>query len=102
MAEHVAYFYFMNREVEKIRSLIPAHVRYWSEQSPPGYQGGPFRDRSGGLIIFEAEGMAEAERLVEGDPFVEEDVLASRWLKSWKVEPHGSNAGRQAGTRPPV
>ncbi|HZD23023.1 MAG TPA: YciI family protein [Acidimicrobiia bacterium] len=33
------------------------------------YLGGPFADRSGGLIAFDAASSAEAERLVEDDPF---------------------------------
>jgi uncharacterized protein YciI len=37
--------------------------------------GGPFADRSGGLITFEADSGAEAERLVANDPFLRGDLI---------------------------
>jgi uncharacterized protein YciI len=69
--------------VEKIRVIVPRHVEYWKEQSLPGYAGGPFSDRSGGLIIFEAAALTEAQSLVDGDPFMMEGVLSTRWVKEW-------------------
>ena len=47
------------------------------------YLGGPFADRSGGLITFQAGSIPEAERLVAHDPFVREDLLERRWVKEW-------------------
>ncbi len=86
MLQRVAYFYLMSDEIEKIRPLVPAHVRYWKEQAPPAYIGGPFTDRSGGLILFDAESVSEAERRVASDPFVIGGVLSSHWIKAWSPE----------------
>jgi uncharacterized protein YciI len=52
----------------------------------PDYLGGPFAERSGGLITFEARSVEETEQLAADDPFVREGLLASRWLKEWNVE----------------
>jgi uncharacterized protein YciI len=48
--------------------------------------GGPFIDRSGGSISFDAENRLEAERLVDGDPFVAADLVSESWLKEWQIE----------------
>jgi uncharacterized protein YciI len=86
MKKQFAYFYFMKNEQERIRTTIPHHVTYWQEKKLPGYAGGPFADRSGGLITFEAETNTEASEIVENDPFVSEGLLESKWLKEWMLE----------------
>jgi hypothetical protein len=48
--------------------------------------GGPFADRSGGLITFEGASVEEAERLVSDDPFVREDLLETHWVKEWTID----------------
>jgi uncharacterized protein YciI len=48
--------------------------------------GGPFADRSGGLITFEAESTEEATRIIMNDPFVSEDLLEDKWVREWMVE----------------
>jgi len=50
------------------------------------YSGGPFADMSGGLITFEAQGVQEAERLVAGDPFLQDGLLERHWVKEWAVD----------------
>jgi uncharacterized protein YciI len=52
----------------------------------PGYLGGPFSDRSGGLITFESESIEKAEQLVAGDPFLSRGLVEGRWLKGWIVD----------------
>jgi uncharacterized protein YciI len=47
--------------------------------------GGPFDDRSGGLITFEINSREEAERLIAADPFVREDLLESSWVKGGRL-----------------
>ena len=47
---------------------------------------GPFADRSGGLIIFNADSGEQAEQLVAGDPFIREDLLDRHWVKEWVVD----------------
>ncbi len=77
------YFYLMKKEPETIREVAPRHAEYWKRKMLPDYIGGPFGDRSGGLICFSAEDLSAAESLVAGDPFVLEDLLEVRWLKDW-------------------
>ncbi|HEX6206811.1 MAG TPA: YciI family protein [Actinomycetota bacterium] len=82
-----AYTYLMKDEPERVRAAAPGHAAYWHDLGPPGYLGGPFGDRSGGLITFEAEDERAARRLVDEDPFVRQDLLEASWLKEWAPEP---------------
>jgi uncharacterized protein YciI len=84
--QQFAFIYFMKREPEKIQSVVPRHVAYWHELNLRNYMGGPFDDRSGGLIIFNSESKERAELLVSSDPFVSEDLLTQSWLKEWIQE----------------
>jgi uncharacterized protein YciI len=80
------YFYFNKQEPEKVRQVVTAHVEYWKSARLPGYSGGPFGDRTGGLISFLAQDKSAAEQIANQDPFVLEDCIASSWLKEWVVE----------------
>lgn len=80
------YVYFMRDQPDRIGEVVPQHVRYWRDLDLPGYLGGPFGDRSGGSISFEADGRGEAERLVAGDPFVAAGLIGESWLKEWQIE----------------
>jgi uncharacterized protein YciI len=51
-----------------------------------GCVGGPFADRSGGLITFEAESLEAAERIIAADPFVREELLEGSVVKVWIPE----------------
>ena len=77
-----AYFYIM-RASARVRDLAPAHAEYWRSLRLQTYEGGPFEDRTGGLIVFDTESGEVAEQHVAKDPFVEEDLLSSRSLKQW-------------------
>jgi hypothetical protein len=68
----VLYFYLMRNAPDRIRTVAPNHAMYWGGLALPDYLGGPFADRSGGLISFEVASFDEAERLVAEDPFVRE------------------------------
>ena len=81
-----AFFYFMKNEPEKIGQNVAAHIEHWKVSELPDYLGGPFSDRSGGLISFSAESAEKAESMVQGDPFVSAGLLAQKWLKEWSVE----------------
>jgi uncharacterized protein YciI len=37
------------------------------------------------LIIYDAEDMAEAERILDGDPYRSAGVIANATLKEWRV-----------------
>jgi uncharacterized protein YciI len=81
-----AYVYFMKDDPERIRATVARHVSYWHRQQLPGYLGGPFNDRTGGLITFEAEDDERAGRAVDGDPFLQEGLLEAWWLRQWAPE----------------
>jgi hypothetical protein len=81
-----SYGYRMAGSPERIRPLVSRHVSYWRDLALPHYMGGPFADRSGGLILFDAGSLEDAKALVSQDPFVTGEVVASRWLKEWLVE----------------
>jgi hypothetical protein len=78
-----AYFYFMTDDADRVREAAPDHAAYWQDLQLDGYQGGPFADRSGGLIVFAADSVDHAGRLVGDDPFIRHGLLADRWLKQW-------------------
>jgi hypothetical protein len=82
----VSYVYFMRDEPERVREVALQHASYWRGLGLHDYLGGPFADRSGGLITFEAGSGEEALELVANDPFVRAGLLETRWLKEWDVE----------------
>jgi uncharacterized protein YciI len=48
--------------------------------------GGPFADRTGGLISFVAADLQQATGIILKDPFLLEDLVAERSIKEWLVE----------------
>jgi uncharacterized protein YciI len=81
-----AYFYFMKNDPEKIAKNVAAHIKHWKRSALPDYLGGPFSDRSGGLISFSEESPEEAVALVLNDPFIASNLVEQKWLKEWSVE----------------
>ncbi len=86
MKKQFVFLYFMKREPEKIGKVVPAHVDYWKKCSLEKYSGGPFADKSGGVITFEAENLEEATSIIQNDPFVTKNLLEKKWIKEWIVE----------------
>jgi len=82
----IVYFYSMKHEPDAIRAVAPAHAAYWRDLGLREYVGGPFADRSGGLITFAAGSTEEAERLIAADPFSVEALLEQSILKEWTPE----------------
>jgi uncharacterized protein YciI len=82
----LAYFYLMTSDASRIRAVAPAHAAYWRDLQLPGYSGGPFQDRSGGLILFDAPDLEAAQALVASDPFVRHGLVTQQWLKAWLVD----------------
>jgi uncharacterized protein YciI len=80
------YFYLMQDAPDRVRATAPKHAAYWQELHLDGYLGGPFADRSGGLITFQAESGAAAEALVANDPFLQEHLLERHWVKEWLLD----------------
>ena len=81
MLKEYTFFYLMKNDPEKIRNIIPAHIKYWKDNKPINYSGGPFHDKSGGLILFEAENMELATELAMNDPFVVREAIETKWVK---------------------
>lgn len=86
MKKSFIYFYFMKKEPESIKVVAPSHKAFWIKSDLFGYMGGPFADRSGGLISFEVESLEDATELIMNDPFVVEDLLEMKWVKEWSLE----------------
>jgi uncharacterized protein len=83
MLKQYTFFFLMKNDPEKIRDIIPAHIKYWKDSNPINYSGGPFSDKSGGLILFEAENIEAATELAMNDPFSVREVIETKWIKEW-------------------
>jgi uncharacterized protein YciI len=59
-------------DAKKNAAVRPQHLKYLNQLYLQGnvVMAGPFADRSGGLVIYEAENMEEARRLAENDPVI--------------------------------
>jgi hypothetical protein len=44
----------------RVVEVAPKHAAYWQGLDLPGYEGGPFEDRAGGLIVFGCESLDDA------------------------------------------
>jgi uncharacterized protein YciI len=86
VAAQYAYFYLMRADGEGVPEAVPEHVAHWRGLGLDDYVGGPFEDRTGGLITFRAEGTSRAERAVATDPFVSRGLVKASWLKRWLPE----------------
>lgn len=78
---------FMTPDPVRVRSVAPQHTEHWHSLNLNGYAGGPFADRTGGLITFLVDRPDQAEEAVTNDPFVREGFVERSWLKQW--EPGG-------------
>jgi uncharacterized protein YciI len=76
----------MQDDPDRVRAIAPSHVSHWRELGLNGYLGGPFEDRTGGLITFQADDDQQAQRAVDTDPFVQEGLLKAHWFKQWSPE----------------
>jgi uncharacterized protein YciI len=81
-----SYIYFMKDNPDRVAAVAPDHAAYWRGLELRGYLGGPFADRSGGLVSFESDSRDDAARLVADDPFVREGLVERSWVKEWRVE----------------
>jgi uncharacterized protein YciI len=82
----IAYSYSMKDDADRVRTVAPEHAAYWRDLGLPEYLGGPFADRSGGLITFEADSLEAAEGVIAADPFSRERLLESWMVKQWVPE----------------
>jgi hypothetical protein len=80
------YFYLMRNTPDAIRQVVLLHVQYWHSRDLPDYIGGPFADRSGGLITFAAASLDDTQQIIKDDPFVREQLIEQSWTKEWLIE----------------
>ena len=85
MKKRFVFFYFMKNKPEGIGSAVPGHIDYWRNLDLEDYLGGPFADRSGGMITFAATDMDEVARIVSADPFMTNDLIEQKWIREWVV-----------------
>jgi uncharacterized protein YciI len=64
------------RHREYLRSLLDAGKLALS---------GPWVDETGAMFIYIAENMAEAERMLDADPYRSAGVIANARIKEWHV-----------------
>jgi uncharacterized protein YciI len=65
----------------------PAHREYLRSLLDQGKlrMSGPWVDESGACIVYNAEDIAEAQSLLEADPFRTAGVLADARIREWHV-----------------
>jgi len=80
-----AYFYFMKDDPARVRETAQEHAQYW-RQTGVSQRGGPFGDRSGGLIVFESPSENMAHATIADDPFQRAALLEQWWLKAWEAD----------------
>jgi len=84
MSTRFVYVYFMGGDLTRVRNVAPNHTEHWQGLDLTEYRGGPFADRTGGLISFVVDEPTVAEAAVAEDPFVREGLLERYWLKEWE------------------
>jgi uncharacterized protein len=74
------------RDAAKIAAARPAHREYLKSLLTSGHLAisGPFTDDSGGLLVYEAETLEEAEALLREDPFTKAGVFLTWTIRGWK------------------
>jgi uncharacterized protein YciI len=75
------------------QSLWDEHARYMDAMFATGVVvlGGPFADRSGSLVILNAESAEHARALYRGDPWTTHDILVVGDVKEWTIFLDGRN-----------
>jgi len=71
---------------KKNKEVMPRHMEYLERLDEQGkiFGRGPFADGSGGMVVYIADSMEEAEKLAKKDPHVLERVRRLE-LKEWKI-----------------
>ncbi len=70
-----------------IGEVRPTHRQYLAGLLERGQlaAAGPFTDDSGALIVYEAPSVADAEKLLQADPFFQKGIFRRYQLRPWKV-----------------
>jgi hypothetical protein len=69
----------------RVSAARPPHRAYLSRIKKEGklVVAGPFSDLTGGLIVYEAGSVEEAEKLIRDDPFFEQGVFLKWNIRPW-------------------
>ncbi|WP_397475225.1 YciI family protein [Pusillimonas sp.] len=77
-------------DLTRINELLPAHLEWAVQCEKRGelFASGPFVNEGGapgadgGMSIFRADSVAEVERILAGDPFIQQGVFSAA-IKKW-------------------
>jgi uncharacterized protein YciI len=86
MALFAALIDFTENEELRLQTR-PSHREYLRTLLDAGNLAisGPWADDTGALIVYEAQDITEAERMLNGDPYRTAGVIANATLKEWRV-----------------
>ena len=86
MKARYIFFYLLKDKPNKIQDTFMDHINYWMNSGVEEFAGGPFADRTGGLITFVTSSLEEASKVIMQDPFIKIKVIDKKWIKEWVVE----------------
>lgn len=74
-------------DVEKRMSVRPKHREFLTKLFETGrlYAAGPFLDDKGGISIYEASDLAEAEATLAEDPYTINGIFATTEIREWNA-----------------
>lgn len=80
------YVFLKMKDEEKNKTYRPDHLSYLEGLEAEGkvFARGPMNDGSGGLVIYIANSLEEAEKLVNDDPYVKMGAREYE-LKEWNM-----------------
>ncbi len=86
MAKFVAVLEFTDQEELRLHTR-PTHREYLRSLFDAGklVMSGPWTDDTGAMLIYEAVDIAEAEQLLDADPYRTAGVIADARIKEWRV-----------------
>lgn len=86
MAKFVALLEFTDDEALRLQTR-PSHREYLRSLFDAGKlaMSGPWTDDTGAMLIYEADSLADAEALLNADPYRAAGVLADARIREWRV-----------------
>jgi uncharacterized protein YciI len=84
MAYYAAFLHML--DAEKNAEVLSLHMDYLDKLDAAGkiFARGPFKDGSGGLVVYIAESFEEALEMASNDPHIKEKSRSLE-LKDWKL-----------------
>ncbi|HUJ56740.1 MAG TPA: YciI family protein [Gaiellaceae bacterium] len=78
--------YRFSPDPERRLAVRPRHRAYLEDLARSGVvrAAGPFGDDDGALIIYSLEDEEALEHILADDPYVQEDVFATRSVREWR------------------